>query len=106
MAEVLIVPTGTANIASVMAAFRRLGAAPRVSESAAEVAAASHVMLPGVGAFAASMARLVEHGLDAALHERIVADRPTICICAPEALAKSARKGPVSAGPFSWSEAG
>ena len=81
MAEVLIVPTGTANIASVMAAFRRLGAAPRVSEHPAEVAAAAHVMLPGVGAFAASMTRLVEHGLDAALRERIAADRPTICIC-------------------------
>src|SRR6478735_9338127 len=81
MIEVLIVPTGTANIASVVAAFRRLGAQPRVSEQAAEVAAATHVMLPGVGAFAASMARLVEHGLDAALRERIDADRPTICIC-------------------------
>ena len=34
MPEVVIVPTGTANIASVMAAFRRLGAEPRVSESA------------------------------------------------------------------------
>ena len=32
MPEVVIVPTGTANIASVMAAFRRLGAEPRVSE--------------------------------------------------------------------------
>lgn len=81
MPEVLIVPTGTANIASVMAAFRRLGAQPRVSESAAEVVAAPHVMLPGVGAFAASMARLAEHGLDVALRERIAADRPTICIC-------------------------
>ena len=59
-----MVPTGTANIASVLAAFRRLGAAPRVGESAAEVAGASHVMLPGVGAFGASMARLVELGLD------------------------------------------
>jgi imidazole glycerol phosphate synthase glutamine amidotransferase subunit len=81
MPEVLIVPTGTANIASVMAAFRRLGAAPRVSENAAEVAGATHVMLPGVGAFAAAMARLVAHGLDTALRDRIAADRPTICIC-------------------------
>lgn len=81
MSEVVIVPTGTANIASVMAAFRRLGASPRVSEAAADVLAASHVMLPGVGAFGASMARLVEHGLDRALRERIAADRPTIAIC-------------------------
>ncbi len=81
MPEVLIVPTGTANIASVMAAFRRLGASPRVAEDAAAVGAASHVMLPGVGAFAASMSRLVEHGLDGALRERIAADRPTMAIC-------------------------
>ena len=38
-------------------------------------------MLPGVGAFGASMARLVELGLDQALRERIAADRPTIAIC-------------------------
>jgi imidazole glycerol phosphate synthase glutamine amidotransferase subunit len=81
MTEVLIVPTGTANIASVMAAFRRLHASPRVSKDPGEVVAARHVMLPGVGAFGASMARLVEHGLDTALKERIAADRPTICIC-------------------------
>jgi imidazoleglycerol phosphate synthase glutamine amidotransferase subunit HisH len=39
MTEVLIVPTGTANIASVMAAFRRLGAAPRLGEDPREVVA-------------------------------------------------------------------
>lgn len=81
MAKVLIVPTGTANIASVVAAFRRLGATPRVSERPEEVEAASHVMLPGVGTVAAAMARLVEHGLDQALRARIAANRPTIAIC-------------------------
>lgn len=81
MPEVLIVPTGTANIASVIAAFARLGAATRLAERPEDVAAASHVMLPGVGAFGASMARLVEHGLDAPLRGRIAADRPTIAIC-------------------------
>jgi imidazole glycerol phosphate synthase glutamine amidotransferase subunit len=81
MPEVLIVPTGTANIASVMAAFRRLGAEPRLSTIAGEVTRATHVMLPGVGAFGAAMARLVELGLDHALRVRIAADRPTICIC-------------------------
>jgi glutamine amidotransferase len=81
IADVLIVPTGTANIASVVAAFRRLGAVPRVGERAEEVTAARRVMLPGVGTFGAAMARLVEHGLDAALRERVAKDRPTICIC-------------------------
>ncbi len=81
MREVRIVPTGTANLASVEAAFRRLGARPLVCEDPAEIEAASHVMLPGVGAFGASMARLAEKGLDRALIARIEADRPTMAIC-------------------------
>lgn len=81
MPEVLIVPTGTANIASVLAGFRRLGADARLAEAAEEVVAARHVMLPGVGSFGAAMARLVEHGFDAALKERVAADRATVCIC-------------------------
>ena len=81
MPDVLIVPTGTANLASVQAAFRRLGAEPVVSAEPARISAASHVMLPGVGAFGAAMARLGEAGADAALRERIAADRPIIAIC-------------------------
>jgi imidazole glycerol-phosphate synthase subunit HisH len=81
MVEVAIVPTGTANLASVQAAFRRLGAEPHLVKDAATVASASHVMLPGVGAFGASLKRLQEHGLDRALVERIGADKPTIAIC-------------------------
>ena len=81
MPEVVVVPTGTANIASVLAAFRRLGAEPRVGEDPADVARASHVMLPGVGTFGAAMQRLAALGLDRALRERIEADRPTIAIC-------------------------
>lgn len=81
MPEVLIAPTGVANTASVMAAFRRLGAEPRLAGDPGEVAAATHVMLPGVGAFGPAMARLRERGLDAALKDRIAAGRPTICIC-------------------------
>jgi len=81
MGEVVIAPTGTANLASVKAAFRRLGAEPRVADDPAEIEAASHVMLPGVGAFAAAIERLVAGGLDRALKARIDADRPTLCIC-------------------------
>jgi imidazole glycerol-phosphate synthase subunit HisH len=81
MPEVVIAPTGTANLASVQAAFRRLGGGKHLPVWCDEGAGASHVMLPGVGAFGASMARLRERGLDAPLRDRIAAGRPTVCIC-------------------------
>jgi imidazole glycerol phosphate synthase glutamine amidotransferase subunit len=81
MTDLVIVPTGTANLASVVAAFQRLGVEPQVSAAPGRVRAASHVMLPGVGTFGASMRRLRESGADRALAERIAGDRPTIAIC-------------------------
>lgn len=81
MAEVLIVPTGTANLASVVAALRRRGAEARIAERGREVLAASHVVLPGVGAFGAAMARLMGGGFAEALRRRIAEDRPTAAIC-------------------------
>lgn len=81
MADLLIVPTGTANLASVVAAFRRLGAGVAIAERGREIVQASHVMLPGVGAFGAAMARLMGRGFAEALRRRIAEDRPTIAIC-------------------------
>ena len=81
MADLVIVPTGTANLASVIAAFRRLDAEPVVTADPAAIRSAGHVMLPGVGTFGASMERLRAAGADVALRERITADRPTIAIC-------------------------
>ena len=99
MTEVLIAPTGTANLASVKAAFARLGANPVVSDDAAAIGTASHVMLPGVGAFAASMQRLQQNGLDTALKTRIEAGRPTICICVGhQLLFESSEESPGIAG--------
>lgn len=81
MAEVLIVPTGTANLASVSAAFRRLGAGIRLAERGREILQAGHVVLPGVGAFGAAMARLMGQGFAEALRRRIAEDRPTLAVC-------------------------
>jgi imidazole glycerol-phosphate synthase subunit HisH len=78
---VVVVPTGTANLASVRAALARLGANPRLAEDAAMIADATHVVLPGVGSFGAAMAGLQEAGLDAALATRVRAGRPTLAMC-------------------------
>lgn len=86
MSRVVIVRTGVANLASVIAAFERLGAPAEVTTDAERVHRAERVMLPGVGAFGAGMAALTGRGDDgrdlaSALRERIAADRPTIAIC-------------------------
>jgi imidazole glycerol phosphate synthase glutamine amidotransferase subunit len=99
MAEVVIAPTGTANLASVMAAFRRLGATTAVAEGPEAIGRASHVMLPGVGAFGAAVSRLRQGRLDGALLERIAADRPTMCICVGhQLLFATSEESPGAAG--------
>lgn len=79
--DVLIVPTGTANIASVQAAFRRLDRASRLASRGEDILRADHVVVPGVGTFGASMARLRAAGFEEALRERLVAGRPTLGFC-------------------------
>ena len=79
--EVVVVPTGTANLASVRAAFDRLGARCRVADDAAMLEDAAHVVLPGVGSFGAAVAGLREAGLDDALAARLKSGRPTLAMC-------------------------
>ncbi|MGY4515709.1 imidazole glycerol phosphate synthase subunit HisH [Lysobacter sp. HA18] len=61
--DVVLIDAGGANIGSVRYAFERLGASVRFSADANEIAAAERVVLPGVGAAAAGMARLRELNL-------------------------------------------
>ena len=53
-----IINTGVANIRSLQAAFDRIGEAWSLTEDAEAIASASHVVLPGVGAFGAAAAAL------------------------------------------------
>lgn len=63
-ADVAIVDSGGANLASLRYALDRLGARSVVSSDAALIAAAPRVLLPGVGAAADAMGRLRASGLD------------------------------------------
>jgi imidazole glycerol phosphate synthase glutamine amidotransferase subunit len=95
MREVTIVPTGTANTASVVAAFARLGAIVTEAESPADVASSAGVILPGVGAFGAAMARVESLGLTTALQERIEKGLPTIAVCVGmQLLARDSEESP------------
>jgi imidazole glycerol phosphate synthase glutamine amidotransferase subunit len=79
--EVLVVRTGTANTASVMAALSRAGFHGRVVQSAQEVLTAERVVLPGVGALAAAMEQLRSSGLAESLTQRVKSGKPTLAIC-------------------------
>jgi glutamine amidotransferase len=65
--DIVVVASGGANIASLRFALERLGAQGELSADAARIRAASHVILPGVGAAADAMARLERSGLDRVL---------------------------------------
>jgi imidazole glycerol-phosphate synthase subunit HisH len=62
--RVVIVANGGANIASLQFALERLRADSVVTADAGQIRAASHVILPGVGAAADAMSRLRQSRLD------------------------------------------
>ena len=81
MSGVTVVPTGTANMASVTAAFHRLRTDVRLASTPDEIRQADQLVLPGVGAFAAAMEHIDGHRWRSSLVDRIEAGRPTLAIC-------------------------
>ncbi len=77
----VVLGTGVANLASVDAAFRRLGAEPTATRDPEVVRRADQLVLPGVGAFGAAMETLRQAGVVEALAERIEQGRPTLAVC-------------------------
>lgn len=80
-ASAVVVRTGVANLASVMAALERQGIAPTASTDPDQIAAASLVVLPGVGTFGEAMSSLRAAGLADAIAHRVSAGMPLLAIC-------------------------
>ncbi len=76
--NVVLVDAGGTNIGSVRYALQRLGVDPQLSNDAATIRAASHVIMPGVGAAAPGMRRLRENGLADTVREL---KQPVLGIC-------------------------
>ena len=72
MSRVAIVNTGLCNLDSIARAVEECDSAPVVTDDPADLAAATHIILPGVGSFPAAMARLTERGLVDAMTEQVV----------------------------------
>ena len=79
--RVTIISTRVANIASVGAAFHRLGVPIDVTDDPGRVRTSGRVVLPGVGSFGAGMESIRARGLCDAILERADRERPTLAIC-------------------------
>ena len=78
---IAIIDYGMGNLRSVQKAFEFLGKDAVITDRPDTIAAASHVVLPGVGAFENAMARLCATGLDQELLVAARAGKPVLGIC-------------------------
>ena len=81
MADVVIVDSGVANLASIASGFRRLGATVAVSGDPDVVRDAPRVVLPGVGAFGAGVGALRARRLDGAITAAVTCGTPLLGVC-------------------------
>ncbi|MCA9795566.1 MAG: imidazole glycerol phosphate synthase subunit HisH [Candidatus Eremiobacteraeota bacterium] len=93
--NVHVVDYGFGNLASARRACERCGAEVTVSSAAEDVARATCLLLPGVGAFGEAMARLRQLRLDQAIRKAVLEDRiPILGIClGMQLLASLGREG-------------
>ena len=79
--HVTILETGLANLASVIAAFKRLGTTVSIENTPQAIRSAQRLVVPGVGHFGAAMNRLKQAELIQPLLERVESNKPTLGIC-------------------------
>lgn len=83
MNQVAIVKYNAGNIRSVINALSRLGVEPLLTDDAAQLRTASHVLFPGQGEASSAMAYLRERGLDEVIRSLT---QPVLGICIGQQL--------------------
>ena len=78
---IAIVDYGVGNLFSLLSSLRALDLEAEVTGDAGRLRAASHVILPGVGAFGDAAARLRAAGMAEAVLEAAAAGKPVLGIC-------------------------
>jgi glutamine amidotransferase len=93
--KIAIIDYGMGNLRSVEKAFHEVGASDAfVTADPARIASADKAVLPGDGAFDATMARLREAGVDKVAAEFVASGRPFLGICVGmQALLSSSEEG-------------
>jgi glutamine amidotransferase len=78
---IAIVDYGMGNLRSVQKALERVGAQAAITSDPTDVRRAEKLVVPGVGAFADTMAGLHQHGMVEPIRDAIRADTPYLGIC-------------------------
>ncbi len=79
--RLVIVDYGSGNLRSVAQGLARVGVSSEISRDPGEVAEATHLIVPGVGAFSDCMKQLDARGLIAPIRTAIDRGRPYLGIC-------------------------
>lgn len=78
---IVIIDYGMGNLRSVHKAFERIGVSARITRRPKEIAKASHIVLPGVGAFGACMKNLEKFDLIGPIKDFLSTGKPFLGIC-------------------------
>ena len=82
MSNVVIIDYGMCNLDSVARAVEECGGRPCVTQDPEKLKFATHIILPGVGAFPDAMSNMVNRGFDVAIKEQVKSDEiPLLGIC-------------------------
>lgn len=79
--KVVVIDYGLGNLMSVKRGLEKVGAEAHLSNNATEILSATHVVLPGVGAFGNAMAALNSYGLVRVLQDIAEMGTPLLGIC-------------------------
>jgi glutamine amidotransferase len=79
--SIAVIDYGGGNVGSLLAALERRGASFALTQDPRDVERADAAILPGDGAFGATIDALRERGLDGAIGRTIAAGRPFLGIC-------------------------
>ena len=79
--SIIVVDYNAGNLTSVMNALARIGVDAKSSRDADEIAKATRLIFPGVGAAASAMETLTRTGIGEAIKTVVKAGNPVLGIC-------------------------
>ncbi len=81
MKKIIIIDYGCGNIVSLQRAIKKIGFESTLSNKQEKISDASHLILPGVGAFGNAMKLLKKFKLDQAIIKHASKNKPLLGIC-------------------------